>query len=120
MIAGFLLDEQLPGWWRREIIVHASELKVWRVGDPNAPPLESSDGLLLEWCELHDALLLTNNRRSMPGHVRDHIAAGRHMPGILTVEPDMRIEELIEGMLLIRGASLENEFQDQIRYFPRL
>jgi hypothetical protein len=120
MIAGYLLDEHLPGWWRREIMVRAPDLHVWRIGDPDAPPLESPDGLLLEWCELQDALLLTNNRRSMPRHLREHLAAGRHVPGILTVEPDMQIDELAEGLLLIRGAALVNEFQDQIRYFPRV
>ena len=36
MIRGFLLDEHLPKWWRRELRRAAPDLIVWRVGDPDA------------------------------------------------------------------------------------
>ena len=51
MIAGFLLDEHLPRWWRRTILRQCPELTIWRVGDPEGPPLQSPDPVILEWCE---------------------------------------------------------------------
>jgi hypothetical protein len=53
MIAGFLLDEHLPRWWRRTILRQCPELTIWRVGDPEGPPLQSPDPVILEWCEEH-------------------------------------------------------------------
>jgi hypothetical protein len=116
MIA-FLLDEHLPKWWRR-VIVQQQGLKVVCIGDPAAPPLRSPDPLLLEWCEKHDYLLLTNNRKSMPQHLTDHVAQGRHVPGILVADPGMAIAEVVEELTLIAGASFPDEYLDQIRFLP--
>jgi hypothetical protein len=62
-------------------------------------------------------LLLTNNRRSMPEHLAEHVKAGRHMPGIFVVEAVAHIVRLSEGLSLIAGASFAEEFQDQIQFF---
>jgi hypothetical protein len=118
MIQGYLLDEHLPKWWRRELIRHAPALKVWRIGDSGAPPLRSPDPVILEWCELQSCILLTNNRRSMPGHLADFRGKERHVPGIFLLETTVNVPTLAEALLIIAGASLENEYQDQISYFP--
>jgi hypothetical protein len=94
------------------------ELLIWRISDPDAPPTGVTDPDLLVWCEAHGMLLVTNNRKSMPGHLADHLAQGRHVPGILVIDPAMSVEELAEELSLVEGASLENEFRDQIRYLP--
>jgi hypothetical protein len=117
-MTGFLLDEHLPKWWRRETIKVAPSLRVWRVGDPEAPPLQSSDALLLEWCEAHHSILLTNNRHSMPRHLANHLAQSRHVPGIFIVDPTMNITRLAAALTLIAGASFPNEYQDQLRHLP--
>ena len=54
----------------------------------------------------------------MPGHLRHHLAAGRHVPGILVVPFPLDIGALVEELILIWGASLPNEYQDQIVYLP--
>jgi Domain of unknown function (DUF5615) len=118
MTIRYLLDEHLPKWWRREIVVREPGLEVWRVGDLLAPPLRSSDPVILEWCETHGFVLVTNNRKSMPQHLADHCAKGRHVPGIFVVDPGLNINELAEDLILIAAASLEQEYQDQIRYLP--
>ena len=120
MIRGFLIDEHLPKWWRRELVRHAPGLMVWRVGDAGAPSLQSPDTALLEWCEVQECILLTNNRHSMPAHLAEHVRQSRHVPGIFVLEATMNILELAEALLLIVGASLDNEYRDQINYFPRL
>ena len=94
------------------------DLTAWEVGDPAAPSLGSPDPVLLDWCAEHNFMLLTNNRRSMPAHLADQVAQGRHVPGIFTVRNDMDIHLVVEQLILILGASLPDEYQDQIRYLP--
>jgi hypothetical protein len=118
MIKGYLLDEHLPAWWRREIIKRAPGLRVWRIGDPKAPPFQSPDPFILEWCETHDFILLTNNRSSMPVHLGDHLARDRQVSGIFLVDPAMHIAKLAEALNLIAGASFVDEYRDQIQYLP--
>ncbi len=118
MSMGFLLDEDLPGWWPKAILRRQAHLKVLRVGDVGAPPFKSLDPVILEWCEANDAYLLTNNRKTMPGHLADHVAQGRHVPGIFIVEPERNTDELADTLSLIEGAALPEEYRDQIRYLP--
>ena len=54
----------------------------------------------------------------MPGHLADHLAEGRHVPGILTVNLKIPIEILANELALIAGAGFPHDFQDQIRHLP--
>jgi len=118
MSRGFLLDENLPVWWRGAIRRLQPHLRVWRLCDPGAPPRGTPDLLILQWCDASACLLLTNNRHSMPQHLAAHVAKGQHMPGIFIVDPAIDISDLTEQLSLIEGASLPHEYQDQIRYLP--
>jgi hypothetical protein len=113
-----LLDEHLPKWWHSAINRRKPHLRVWCVGEAGAPPLQSPDPLLLEWCETNDFILLTDNRKSMPQHLADHMAQDRHVPGIFVVDPRRNTDDLADELDVIEGASLPDEYQDQIRYLP--
>jgi hypothetical protein len=93
-------------------------LVVWAVGDPGAPPRSALDPDILRWCEENSFTLVTNNRKSMPTHLRNHLAGGRYSPGILELNPNMSIGETIEELLLIWGASDEGEYRNTIIYLP--
>ena len=80
--------------------------------------MQSPDPDILVWCETRDFFLLTNNRHSMPQHLADHVARGHHVPGIFVVRPSMALDALATQLGLIEGASLPDEFQDQIRFLP--
>lgn len=111
---GYLLDEHLP--WRlfNHIRGHFSALPLYKIGDDVAPDLGTLDPEILIWCEANYCVLVTNNRKSMPRHLRDHIAAGNHCPGIFTLRKWARIGAVAEQLALIAGASFENEYMDQI------
>ena len=102
----FLLDEQLPKWWRRQLIRLQPQLMIWGMGDQPAPALGAADPFILEWCEVHNSYLVTNNRKTMPTHLADYLARGRHMPGIFVVDPGMHIVAVANELSLIDGASL--------------
>jgi hypothetical protein len=50
----------------------------------------------------------------------DHVARGGHMPGVFVVNPSVSIPKLAVTLNLAAGASLENEYRDQIQYLPAL
>jgi hypothetical protein len=120
----YLLDEHIPPAYRAQILRRAeslnsdSELEVWVIGDPDAPARGTLDPDILVWCESHGFALVTNNRRSMPAHLADHLAAGHHVPGIFTISPDLSIGQLIDELILIAFAVLEGEFADHITFLP--
>lgn len=120
----YLLDEHLPPLYRAQLLRRAESLypnaalEVWAIGDPDAPAKGTLDPEILLWCEAHDFVLVTNNRRSMPAHLADHLTAGHHMPGIFTISLDAHIGQLLDELILLAVAALEDEFADCITFLP--
>ena len=114
----YLLDEHLP----RALVIQLRRrdpgLAVWLVGDPGVPAKGTSDTELLRWCEEVGALLVTDNRRSMPGHLADHLAAGGHVPGIFVLRRTRAIGDVVDDLMFIAGAAFDDEFRDRIIYVP--
>ena len=54
----------------------------------------------------------------MPGHLREHLAAGHHIPGILVVPPQMTMGSLIDQLLLVWGALEGEEYRDLLLSLP--
>jgi hypothetical protein len=113
-----LLDENVDPLLRRELLRHEPALVIWRIGNPGTPPLGTLDPDILRWCEENAFILVTNNRASMPQHLRDHLSEGRHIPGILVLNVNMSLGEIIEVLLLIWSASTMEEYRDTILYLP--
>ena len=114
----YLPDEHIAPALRAQLIRHEPEMVVWIIGDPGAPPRGTPDPDILRWCEDHGFLPVTQNRSSMPDHLKAHLEQGRHVPGILTLHPDMTMREIIEDLHLIWGAATPHEFRDLIVYLP--
>jgi Domain of unknown function (DUF5615) len=117
-VTGFLLDENLPAWWPAAILAAQPQLRLWIIGDGIAPSKQTLDPAILTWCEANDAALLTNNRRSMPGHLADHVAAGGHVPGIFLVDPQVSLPVLATSLAFVAGASLVDQHVDQLTFLP--
>ncbi len=114
----YLLDEHIAPTYRAQLLRAAPALVVWLIGDPGAPPRGTLDPEILIWCEENGFILVTNNRRSMPRHLGDHLAAGRHVPGILVINPIMSMGDVIDELILIAGTSTDDEYQDLLLYLP--
>ncbi len=74
--------------------------------------------MILDWCEQHGFILVTNNRASMPVHLADHLAEGKHIPGILAFRPKATIKAILDDLILISELADDSEFQDQIIHIP--
>ena len=114
----YLLDENVDPLFRRELLSRESTMVVWRVGDPAAPTYGMLDPDILVWCQENSFVLVTNNRKSMPRHLQDHLVRGLHVPGIVIITDDMSVGDTIEQLVLIWAASRENEYRDTMIYLP--
>ena len=112
------LDEHIDPALRAQLLRHAPELVVWRIGDPGAPGWGTLDPAILLWCEANEFLLVTANRKSMPGHLQAHLRAGHYILGILVLHPNMTLSAIIDELLLIWGASEASEYCDLLLYLP--
>ena len=99
----FLIDENVDDALRKGLHLHYPDIVAWRIGDPDAPPFGTLDPDILVWCE---------------EHMRDHLEAGRHVPGMFTINANMSIGDTIEQLAIIAGASSPDEYADQMNYLP--
>jgi hypothetical protein len=114
----FLLDEHIAHTIAEGLRSREPDIQVFTIGGSGAPDTGTPDQDILIWMDAHGCLLITNNRKSMPGHLRNHMDLQRHIPGIVVINQRMSWGNTIEELLLIWSASLPNEFQDQIIYLP--
>lgn len=114
----YLLDEHIPPLYRTQLVRQEPELVVRLIGDPDAPPKGTLDPDILLWCEVKNFILVTNNRKSMPKHLAEHLAQDRHIPGIFVMDLARNIGEVITELIVIAKASYDDEYQDRIEYLP--
>ena len=108
----------MPHAVRDQLLLREPEMQVLVVGDEMAPALGTPDPMILEWIERNGYILISRNRRTIPKHLREHLAAGHHVPGIFLVRRRFSLGQLIDDLLLIRRASKSGEYQDRIEYLP--
>lgn len=118
MALRYLLDENLKPAYKAQIVRREHSIVVRAVGELDAPPKGTPDPSILKWCEAHGYVLVTNNRKSMPGHLAEHLQAGGHMPGIFVLNPDMAMGDAIEILILFALASIEGEHLDRLVFLP--
>ena len=114
----YLLDENVPEELQRQLHKHDPEITVWRIGTIGAPPISTLDPDILLWCEQNGFILLTNNRASMPVHLKAHLETGHHVLGTFIFNRKMTLGETVKELLTIATASNDDEYQDTIQYLP--
>ncbi|MDM9379858.1 DUF5615 family PIN-like protein [Chlorogloeopsis sp. ULAP01] len=114
----YLFDENVDPEYVRQLRRQNPNLVVRMVGEPATPTKGILDPEILVWCEATGFVLVTNNRRSMPVHLMEHIAQCRHIPGIFILNPNLSMGETLEDLILVAEAALDDEYQDRIEYLP--
>ncbi len=118
MALKYLIDENVDPVYTNQLRRLRPDLVVWGVGEPNTPKKGTLDPEILCWCEEHNFVLVTNNRKSMPVHLTDHITEDRHMSGIFILNPNLSMGKNLEELILLAEYSFDNEYQDQIIHVP--
>lgn len=114
----YLVDENTLHAIGDQLRRRQPNIVILTVGDDLGPPRGSSDPAILLWLERQEYCLITRNRHSIPEHLRHHLAAGHHVPGIFTLRPRAPVGQIIDALLLIWGASQPGEYTDQVVYIP--
>ena len=112
----FLLDEHLPLRLKGAIQRLEPLVDVLRIGDNGAPSLGTLDPDALIYLTTTQRLLVTDNRKSMPGHLADHATAGFQHWGIFVVSKEAPIGALAAELHLYWEASEAEEWIDRMEW----
>src|SRR5688572_23853840 len=105
----FVLDECVP----RQV---ASGVRSWNadnpdypldvveVGDPTDLPKGTPDPDILVWAERTGRVVVSVDYTTMPGHLADHLRAGRHLPGLLPPRPGKSVAVVVAELAVIAHA----------------
>ncbi|HEX3314781.1 MAG TPA: DUF5615 family PIN-like protein [Gemmataceae bacterium] len=114
----FLMDRDIDHDMVRAL--HAMEplVDILCVGDPDGPTGNTKDSELLELAQGMDRVLVSRDKKTMPGHLKDRYAAGKHTSGVILIRKPSPIKPLAEDLLLIWSANTAEEWVDRIVYLP--
>ena len=118
MAIQYLFDENVAPAYVNQIRRRNPDLVVLAVGELTAPPQGTLDPEILIWWETRNFILVTNNRRSMPVHLAEHLEQNRHIPGIFILNSKLSIGQNIDELILIDRGSFDDEYQDRIEHLP--
>jgi hypothetical protein len=79
-----------------------------------------TDPEVLEIAASQDRILVTHDRRTMPGHFRDRIDAGKSSPGVFIVSQFAPIGPVVEAVVMVWAASEAAEWRDQGFHLPSM
>lgn len=112
-----LLDENFNGDILRGVLRRMPDLDVIRAQD--IPELAGKDDpTVLAWAAEHQRLLLTHDVRTMTGFAYERVKAGLPMPGVVEVNDDASIGEVVEAILVLVTAGLPEDIENQVIYLP--
>lgn len=78
----------------------------------------ASDPELLAWAAQEERLVVTHDRRTMPGHAASRMAAGELTAGLLLVSRRLPISRAIEELEIIVMCSDSADWQNTIKGLP--
>jgi hypothetical protein len=76
------------------------------------------DRVVLEWAAQAGRVLLTHDVTTITWFAYERVEAGKRMPGVFEVSRSLPIGKAIEDILLLVEYSLNDEWEDQVRYLP--
>jgi predicted nuclease of predicted toxin-antitoxin system len=112
----FLTDENFDGRIIAGMLQREPTLDLVRVQDVGLSGLD--DPTILAWAATEERLLLTHDRKSIPGFAIQRIQAGERLPGVIVVAASGSLLVAIDAILLLNGASLPGEWEGQIVTVP--
>lgn len=118
MTLRFLLDENISPRVCDAALRHHPHLDIVCVGEPDCPPIGASDESILEHVAKTRRILVTKNRRSMPGHVKVLEARGGVEWSVFRVRAGTTYRQLIDTLVLFNEASQSEEWLGVMEWIP--
>jgi hypothetical protein len=116
MTMRFLADENFDGRIVNGIRRRSPQTELVRVVDVGLSG--ASDAQILQWAADHDCLVLTHDVSTMGSFAYERVDRGELMPGLIEVSAQLRIQSVIDDLLLLAEASLPKEWDGQVIYLP--
>jgi hypothetical protein len=118
----FVLDEHLRRILWQAVQQHnaggGDPLDVVRVGDPPDLLLGTLDPDLLLWSEHEGRILVSRDRKTLPGHLAEHLRGGHHCPGIWLIRRGSTVAQVLTFLTVAAHASDPADWQDQLVAIP--
>ena len=122
MALTYVLDEQLRGPLLRALRQHPGvathPVDVVQVGDPVDLPLGTPDVEVLLWAERCGRVLVTRDKRTMPGHLAAHLQSGRHSPGVYVLRRWLTMSVLVDLLVIAAYTTDPLLIRDRIEFIP--
>lgn len=112
----FAADENFNNIILRGMLRQQPDLDVIRIQDSEISGAD--DEVMLEWVAQEGRILLTHDVNTVTGFAYERVRLGLPMLGVFQVDDDAPISRIIEDILLIATASLEDEWANQVNYIP--
>jgi hypothetical protein len=112
----FLADENFDGRITAGLIRREPTLDLVRVQDVGLSGRD--DASILAWAAGEERLLLTHDRKTVPGFVAQRVQRGERVPGVVVVATTGSLQVAIDAILLLNGASLPREWEGQVLTVP--
>ncbi len=109
-------DEDFNNHIVRGLLRRQPELDIVRVQDVGLGGKDDSE--VLAWAAAERRVLLTHDVSTMKPFAYERTVAGLPMPGVFEVAQEVPIGVAIEEILLLASCSLENKWENQVRFLP--
>ncbi len=116
MMIRYLFDENMDPRFATVLARHYPMIDVTYVGSGHAPAFGTLDPEILLYLEQTQRVLITDNRKSMPGHLADHANAGRHHWGIFVISKHASYKQVADLLSLYWEASDADEWIDRVEW----
>ena len=112
----FAADENFNGKIVRGLLRRAPEVDLVRLQDLGLTGTD--DEGVLAWAAEAGRILLTHDVSTITLYAYQRLRAGKAMPGVIEVSPEMSIGDTIEDLLLLATAGSTSDVDSQILYLP--
>lgn len=115
----YLLDACTPHSLADALRGMEPSIEIHLIGVAGLPPRSTKDPDILAFAETRGMLLVTFDKRTMPRHIADHLASGRHTAGVLMITSrDLPQQKVAEDLLLVWTCDTAEDWIDKSDYLP--
>ena len=112
----FLADENFNNRILNGVLRQYPDTDIVRVQDTEV--YEAADPVVLEWAAQENRILLTHDTRTMAAFAYARVAAGQPMTGVLVINSLLPIQQAVDSLVLVVGASDPVEWENKVTHLP--
>lgn len=111
-----LADENFNGYILRGLLHRRPKMLLARVQDVGMG--KALDPAILQWAALHDYILLTHDRATVPDFAYERVVTGQPMPGVFVVNDRLSLRKVIDEICFLDEHTEQEEWDCLVVYLP--